>query len=80
LTVNFDSSAKSVAISLPDKSLATKNTYAISAVFTHPGIFTFPFGLNLRVYDICDTSYFESPPTLSIDNKIYYAKEDALYV
>ena len=72
LTATFDPASGNIAISLPDQSQAEKGDFTLYAVFTEPGDFSFPLGLSLTVYDICDDSEFPSAPVLVPDMENYY--------
>jgi hypothetical protein len=65
LSSSFDAITSEITISLTDSASAVKGTYNVNAVFSNPGTFTFPLGLTLEVYDICDSSTFPSAPVLS---------------
>ena len=80
LTATFDSVSKNIAIALPNKSIAVKGTYALRAVFTLPGAFSFSLGLSLTVFDVCDSSTFDSAPALAPDNQYYYIGQGDLVV
>ena len=68
LTAVFDPVSGNISITLPNKDNAMKGTYALRAVFTQPGSFSFPLGLNLTVFDICETSTFDAAPVITPDN------------
>lgn len=72
LTATFDSVSGNIAISLPNKNTAVKGTYALRAVFTLPGSFSFTLGISLTVFDVCDSSTFDAAPLLLPDNQYYY--------
>jgi hypothetical protein len=57
-----------ISISFTNPNNAVKGDYNLNAVFTQPGSFDFPLGLNLKVFDICDDSSFENAPVLTPDN------------
>ena len=44
----------------------------MDAKFNQPGSHTFGLGLELTVFDICDSSVFPSAPTLSKTSVEYY--------
>mgnify|MGYP000526426019 CR=1 FL=1 len=71
LTADFNPNTGIIAISL-NKDTAVKGTYILRAVFTQPGVFNFTLGINLKVFDVCDSSTFDGAPTLSPDNQYYY--------
>lgn len=58
LTSTYDVATNKISIELPDKTVALKGTYTLNVAFTSPGIYTFPVGLELTVFDICDASVF----------------------
>lgn len=60
-----------ITISLPDKTTAVKGTYELTAIFTQPGSYSFSLGLDLKVFDICDSFNLESAPVLSPNNPSY---------
>ena len=72
LTATFDSTSGNIAISLPNQDMAVKGNYALRVIFTQPGSFSFALGLSLTVFDVCDSSTFDSAPALSPDNQYYY--------
>ena len=49
-------------------------------MFSLPGEFSFPLGLQLNVYDICDASTFPSAPVLSGSLYNYYMNQGDLVV
>ena len=59
LTATFNSVSGIITITLPNNSTAVKGNYTLLAVFTQPDSYNLDLGLNLKVYDICDSSYFE---------------------
>ena len=72
LTATFNSGT--ITISLLDSTKAVKGNYALQAVFTLPGSFSFPLGISLQVKDICDDSEFPAAPVLSPNSQNYYTK------
>ena len=72
MTGTFNSVTGIISIILPNNNAAVKGTYALRAVFTLPGSFSFTLGLSLTVFDICETSTFDAAPTLFPDNQVYY--------
>lgn len=63
-----------------DKDKAKNGFFNIQAVFTHPAAYSFPLGLTLSVFGVCDESYFDLAPVLSPDNQTYQVGEDALTI
>jgi hypothetical protein len=59
LTASFDAATGVMSISLPDNSVATKGDYSLYAVFTLPGAFSFPLGVSLEIFDICELEFFD---------------------
>ena len=68
LTATFDSVSGNIAISIPNKSAAVIGTYTLTANFISPGVFSFPLGISLAIFDICNSSTFDSAPTLTNDD------------
>ena len=67
MTATFDATTGIISVSLPDNNLAIKGDYTLFAVFTDPGDFSFPLGVTLEIFDICDDSVFQSAPILVPD-------------
>ena len=67
LTASFDATSGIISVSLPDNNSAVKGDYTLFAVFTDPGDFSFPLGVSLEIFDICDDSVFPSAPVLVPD-------------
>ena len=65
-------SSGSITVALPDKSIAIKGTYTLTAVFTQPGSYSFNLGITLKIYDVCDDSTFPAAPVLSPTTEHYY--------
>ena len=80
LTASFDAATGVISISLPDNSVATKGDYSLYAVFTVPGSFSFPLGVSLEIFDICNDSVFPSAPVLVPDLQNYYTNQGDLVV
>ena len=55
-----------MTLKLSDPNIAVKGTYTIDAVFSAPGPNKVSLGLELTVFDICDSSLFPSAPVLSM--------------
>ena len=72
LTATFDATSGIISVSLPDNISAVKGDYTLFAVFTDPGDFSFPLGVYLEIFDICDDSVFPSAPVLVPDLQNYY--------
>lgn len=72
LSSTFNASSSEISILLPAKENAIKGTHDITIVFSSPGIYSWPVGVNLTVSDMCDTSLFPSAPVLSLTQFDYY--------
>ena len=80
LTASFDATSGIISVSLPDNNSAVKGDYTLFAVFTDPGDFSFPLGVSLEIFDICDDSIFPSAPVLVPDLQDYYTNQGDLVV
>lgn len=69
-----------ITIELQDGSQAVKGDYTLFAIFSHPGTFSFPLGISLSVFDVCDNSVFPSAPVLLPDLQDYYTNQCDLVV
>lgn len=69
-----------LSIKITDPSAALKGTYEIVAFFSAPGIYSWPLGLKLEVFDICDASTFPSAPIVTPDQKIFYEGQEDILV
>lgn len=65
---------------LPIFNDAIKGEFQLNAVISAPGKFSFPLGIALKIYDICDDSYFANAPVLSPNNQYYYTGQGDLVV
>ena len=80
LSATFDAVSLKITISLPIIATAIKGTYSLTAVFTQPALLSFDLGLNLKIFDICDNSYFEQAPILSPSSYNYYTGQSNLAI
>ena len=80
LTATFDATSGLISIKLNDPAAAVKGTYSVDAVFVSPGAYSWPLGLVLTVYDICDTSTFPSAPEITPVTSDYQIGEGDLLV
>lgn len=72
MTYSFNSVTNVITVTLPDSTVAVKGTYSVDAVISAPGVFTFPLGLTLIVFDSCSSSTFPSAPSITPSLSYYY--------
>ena len=72
LSFTFNTTTNIISITLPNANAGVKGVYQVDAVFSAPGVFTFPVGLSLTVVDSCNSSTFPSPPTITPSVAYYY--------
>ena len=62
LTTTFDSVSGNIVINLPNKNTVVKGTYNLRLRFTLPSAYVLVTGVSLVIFDVCDSSTFDSAP------------------
>jgi len=65
LSYTFDATNQQIVVKLSNSNTAIKGVYNVDAVFSLPGAYTWPLGLKLTVFDICDESKFLTAPVIT---------------
>jgi len=63
---------------LIDDATVERGEYSLTAVFAAPGSYSWPLGINLEVYHICETSSFENAPVITPENYNYFVNQGDL--